>query len=232
MILQRIDTRNWDLLVGAIDSIDHVQHVMWSHMGAGKFGDAIERIYRRCDDTVGEVMKHVDPGTPIMIVSAYGGKGFKQTMDLNRWFAEEGLAGKATATPSGGIVLSPDALASADHIVARLTALLDPRTHAPIVAGVYKREAIYTGPYVSSAPTLQVGMAEGYRVGDSATVLAPNLKKWSADHSSVDYNAVPGTLISNRPTTTDGPRVIDIAPTVLRYFGVPIPKEIDGTPLF
>ncbi len=240
VILQRIDTHNWDLLVGAIDSIDHVQHLMWRQTGTAKFGDAIERMYRRCDDTVGEVMKHLDADTAIVIMSAYGGKGFKETLDLNRWFTEEGLAGKASATASGGIVLSPsasqDALASEDHIIARLTALLDPQTHAPIVAAVYKREAIYKGPYVSSAPALQVGMAEGYRVATSPaaspSVLAPNTRKWSADHASVDFDAVAGTLISSRPTTTDSPRVIDIAPTVLRYFSVPIPIEIDGTPLF
>jgi len=27
-------------------------------------------------------------------------------------------------------------------------------------------------------------------------------------------------------------RIIDIAPTVLKYFGVPIPTDIDGKPLF
>jgi bisphosphoglycerate-independent phosphoglycerate mutase (AlkP superfamily) len=43
---------------------------------------------------------------------------------------------------------------------------------------------------------------------------------------------VPGVLISSRPTTSETPRVVDIAPTVLQYFGVPIPKEIDGSPLF
>jgi len=26
--------------------------------------------------------------------------------------------------------------------------------------------------------------------------------------------------------------VIDLAPTVLQYFGVPIPAEVDGKPLF
>ena len=232
VILQRIDARKWDLLVGSIDTIDHVQHMMWRVTTPAKFGDAIERMYRRLDTMVGDVMTHLDADTPIVIMSAYGGKGFTQTLDLNRWLAEEGLAGKATATVSGGIFLTPEAAASADHLVARLTALLDPRTHAPIVAAVHKREAIYSGPFVSSAPALQVEMAEGYRIAEAATVLAPNLKKWSADHSSVDSTAVPGTLISSRPTTTDNPRVIDIAPTVLRYFGVPIPTEIDGTPLF
>lgn len=27
-------------------------------------------------------------------------------------------------------------------------------------------------------------------------------------------------------------RIIDIAPTVLQYLGLPIPEDIDGTPLF
>ncbi len=153
-------------------------------------------------------------------------------MDLNRWLTEEGLGGKATATASGGIILSPAALGLEDHLIARLTALLDPQTHAPIVASVVKRAAVYSGPYVSNAPDLQVGMAEGYRLGQAATVLAPNLRKWSADHGTVAFTLVPGTLISSRPTTSDSPRVIDIAPTVLRYFGLPIPTETDGTPLF
>jgi len=48
----------------------------------------------------------------------------------------------------------------------------------------------------------------------------------------LDYRSVPGVLISNRPSTTNNPRVVDIAPTVLQHFGVPIPREVDGRPLF
>jgi bisphosphoglycerate-independent phosphoglycerate mutase (AlkP superfamily) len=42
-------------------------------------------------------------------------------------------------------------------------------------------------------------------------------------------------LISNRPIVrreTGGPSIMDIAPTVLKYFGLPIPGDIDGKPLF
>jgi len=85
---------------------------------------------------------------------------------------------------------------------------------------------------IELAPDLLVGFAAGYSIGAAPTVIAPNTRKWSADHASFDYASIPGTLISSQPTTTDSPRVIDIAPTVLRYFGVPIPREVDGTPLF
>jgi hypothetical protein len=70
VILQRIDSKQWDLLVGVIESTDRVQHMMWRLLDpthpmydkalAAKFGDSIERVYRKCDDFVGEVMARVD----------------------------------------------------------------------------------------------------------------------------------------------------------------------------
>jgi len=242
IILQRLDTKKWDLLVGEVDSLDRVQHVMWRLMDpahpahdralATKHGDAVEHMYRRCDDLVGQVIAHAGPDAAILVLSAYGEHGVTQTFDLARWLADEHLPGQATVTSGGGIVLSAGARSAEDHLVARLAALVDPATNAPIVTAVYKRAAVYSGPYASNAPDLQVGFAVGYGPGTAPTPLAPNRRKWSADHASIDYKSVPGTLLSNRPTSTESPRVIDIAPTVLRYFGVPIPSEIDGTPLF
>jgi predicted AlkP superfamily phosphohydrolase/phosphomutase len=242
VILQRIDTKKWDLLVGDIDSVDHVQHVMWrltdpSHPAydraiAAKFGDAVEHLYRRSDDFLGEVVKHAGDGTAVLLVSAYGERGVTQTFDLRRWLAQEHLPGTVTVTSSGGLVLSPEARGVQAHLIARLTAVLDPATRMPVVDAGYAREAVYSGPYVADAPDVQLGLAPGYGIGAAPSLLAPNRRRWSADHAAIDYRSVPGVLISNRPTSTDGPRVIDIAPTVLRYFGVPIPTEIDGTPLF
>jgi predicted AlkP superfamily phosphohydrolase/phosphomutase len=242
VILQRIDTKKWDLLVGDIDSVDHVQHLMWRLMdpahpahdraAAAKFGDAVEHLYRRVDDLVGDIVTHAGPDTAVLVLSAYGEHGVVQTFDLTRWLSEEHLPGTITATKSGAVVLSPDARGVEDHLIARLTALLDPATKTPVVSAAYKREAVYTGPFTASAPDIQLGLAPGYGIGPAPAVFAPNKRRWSADHQGLDYRSVPGVLISNRRTATDSPRVIDIAPTVLRYFGVPIPTEIDGTPLF
>ena len=63
------------MLVGVIESTDRVQHMMWRFMDpkhpmydaalAARFGDSIERVYRRADEFVGEVVEHIDPGTAV-----------------------------------------------------------------------------------------------------------------------------------------------------------------------
>ena len=39
-------------------------------------------------------------------------------------------------------------------------------------------------------------------------------------------------LIANVKIAAAAPRIIDIAPTVLKYFGIAVPPEIDGRPLY
>ena len=63
VILNRVDAHDWDVLVGVIESTDRVQHMMWRLIDpthpmydaalAARFGDSIERVYRRADEFVG-----------------------------------------------------------------------------------------------------------------------------------------------------------------------------------
>src|SRR3954468_21913284 len=79
VILNRVDAKDWDLLIGVIESTDRVQHMMWRLIDpkhplydaglAAQYGDSIERVYKRADDFVGEVVKRVGPDVPVMIVS-------------------------------------------------------------------------------------------------------------------------------------------------------------------
>jgi predicted AlkP superfamily phosphohydrolase/phosphomutase len=290
VILQRIDTRQWDLLVGVIESTDRVQHMMWrlidpSHPMydrtlAARFGDSIERVYRRCDEFVGEVMSRVDPGTPILIVSDHGFHSFRQSVNLNTWLVQEGFMAiqgqqpgekklqdlfgggtfwenvdwsrtKAYAMGLGqiyvnlqgreghGVVSPADSNAVQDALAARLLTMADPKTGARMVDAVYKRDDIYKGPFLGNASELQVGLADGYRVSWQSTlggsppgIVYPNMKKWSGDHGSYDYKQTSGVLISSRRLPADTFDIMDIAPTVLKYFGVPIPPDIDGKPIF
>src|SRR5207249_11569616 len=96
---------------------------------------------------------------------------------------------------------------------------------------------VYRGPYKEQAPDLIVGYERGYRVSweaaigrTSDAVFHANTKAWSGDHC-VDPSVVPGVLFCNRPIATENPRLMDIGPTVLDLFGVPVPEHMDGKPL-
>jgi predicted AlkP superfamily phosphohydrolase/phosphomutase len=297
VILSRLDSRDWDVLVGVIESTDRVQHMMWRFMDprhpmydgalAAQFGDSIERVYRRADQFVGEVLEHIEPGTPLLIVSDHGFHSWRKAVNLNTWLVQQGymavqgqqpgekklddlFAGgqfwenvdwsrtRAYAMGIGQIyfnlrgregqgIVSPGAEAAelTRELSDRLLMLADPDDGASIVRAVYKRDDIYSGEYLSNAPELQVGMEDGYRVswqttlgGSPQGIVYPNMKKWIGDHGGYDTVTTSGVLISNRPIARRGASgvnqlsIMDIAPTVLKYFGLPIPDDIDGKPLF
>ena len=291
VILNRLDARNWDVLVGVIESTDRVQHMMWRLLDekhpmydaalAAKFGDSIERVYRRADGFVGEVLTRLDPGTPVLIVSDHGFHSWRKAVNLNTWLVQQGYMAiqgqqpgekklddlfgggefwenvdwsrtRAYAMGIGQIyfnlrgreargIVSPgaEAQALADELRTKLLALRDPEDGALIIREVYKRDDIYSGQFVDNASELQVGMEDGYRVswqttlgGSPPGIVYANMKKWSADHGGYDFATTAGVLITNRKLAGPQPSIMDIAPTVLKYFGVTIPGEIDGKPLF
>src|SRR5262245_28574768 len=100
VILDQLAGNNWDLFVGVIESTDRVQHMMFRLLDpahpafnpelAEKFGDSIERVYRRADQFVGQVIDVVPAGTPIMIVSDHGFHAWRKAVNLNTWLVEQG----------------------------------------------------------------------------------------------------------------------------------------------
>lgn len=124
-----------------------------------------------------------------------------------------------------------------EKIADTLTLLKDPKTGELVIKGVYIGEDLYRGPNVDKMPDLVVGFQPGYRAswqtaigGTPERVLEDNLKKWSGDHL-VDPSYVPGVLLINRKTAAQNPRVIDIAPTILRCFQIPKPEDMEGDSL-
>jgi len=277
--LGMVDTGFWvppEKLARLIDP----QHPLYDAALAAKFGDSIERVYRKADDFVGEVVKRVGPGVPVMIVSDHGFHSWRKAVNLDTWLVQNGymvmkgqsadkklsdLFGggtfwenvdwsrtRAYAMGIGQIyfnlrgreaqgIVSPgaEATALADELSKKLLTLTDPEDGTPIIRAVYKRDDIYSGPFINNASELQVGMNDGYRVswqttlgGSPAGIVYKNDRKWSADHGGYDYAITSGILVTSQPINTKDPRIIDIAPTVLRYFGLSVPTDIDGKPLY
>ena len=120
-----------------------------------------------------------------------------------------------------------------------LEALVDPVTGEHPVTRVWTREEMYGTFDPDAIPDLRAGNALNYRVswqtslgGVPANVLEDNLKPWSGDHCSSDPSLVRGILFSSRKINRTDPAMIDIAPSVLKALGVPIPEAMDGKPFY
>jgi predicted AlkP superfamily phosphohydrolase/phosphomutase len=123
-----------------------------------------------------------------------------------------------------------------DELRTKLTGLTDPQSGTASITGVFDCDGIYAGPYVDNAPDLIVGYGAGYRASwDSvmgkvtANIFEDNLKAWSGDHC-VDPRLVPGVLFSNRKIAAERPQIADVAPTLLKLFGLDLPSYFDGKP--
>ncbi len=112
-------------------------------------------------------------------------------------------AGPAGIRVNREIVTADDARSLRKELVAKLTGLVDEETGRIAIEHVYHATDIYRGPYVSEAPDLVIGYADGYGAG-------------------------PGVLFSNLTITADDPGMEDIAPTVLGLFGVEAPAWMEG----
>jgi predicted AlkP superfamily phosphohydrolase/phosphomutase len=136
-----------------------------------------------------------------------------------------------------GIVQSHEAAALRKEIAEKLRSAVDVEKSGRPVRKVYDSRDVYAGPYVENGPDLIVGYETGYRVSwESAVgradgpVFVDNDRLWSGDHC-IDPLLVPGIFLSNRVFTAKDPAIVDMAPTILNLFGVPIPDYMDGKPM-
>jgi predicted AlkP superfamily phosphohydrolase/phosphomutase len=130
-----------------------------------------------------------------------------------------------------------EARALKTDLMAKLKGLKDTQTGDVAVNQAFDRDAIYGGPYRENAPDLIIGYNEGFRASwDSVTgkvnevIFEDNTKAWSGDHC-IDPACVPGVLFSSLKLRTDTPSIMDLAPTILRLFGLEPPKHMDGRSL-
>ena len=120
----------------------------------------------------------------------------------------------------------------------KLEALRDPATGEPAIREVFLTREMHAGPYADAAPELLIGYHKGYRHSwDCATgavtrdVFTDNTRSWSGDHC-VDPRLVPGVFWCNRKVESREAALVDLAPTILDLFGVPIPGYMQGRALF
>jgi len=153
------------------------------------------------------------------------------TMGLNGLYLN--LVGRER---QGIVHTGEEAQALKEELVSKLDGLVDPASGRIGITGAFDSDIAYAGPYVDNAPDLIIGYGEGFRASwDSVMgkvtgrVFEDNLKAWSGDHC-IDPRLVPGVLFSNHKIADEKPAIVDVAPTILKLFGLGLPVHFDGKP--
>ena len=110
-----------------------------------------------------------------------------------------------------------------DEIAAKLVQLADPDTGEPVMRAVYSATTSTRASTCSTRPTCRSGFNDGYRVGWQDTlggvnraVVENNNRKWSGDHCATATEISGGVFFANRKIATTAPRIMDLAPTILK----------------
>jgi len=137
-----------------------------------------------------------------------------------------------------GIVEAGEAEALKAEITEGLLSLADEPGGNPVMSRIFNPAKELSGPYRFEGQDLIVGLAEGYRISwncargvKGETVIQDNTRSWSGDHC-IDPALVPGVLFSNLRCGADEPNIVDIAPSILRLFGIDPPGYMRGKDLF
>jgi predicted AlkP superfamily phosphohydrolase/phosphomutase len=141
---------------------------------------------------------------------------------------EQGIyANISNSSPNASIVYDEERL----KIKQKLLALKDPDTGKPFVDEVKFREEIYWGSCVNDAPDLMLKMQNySYLLNKSIPVLGDKfvsiVEGPEGCHRPEGVFTAYGQDIQKRGDVAAS--IMDIAPTILHHFGLPIPKEMDG----
>lgn len=130
-----------------------------------------------------------------------------------------------------------------EEIIIRLLELRDPETGEPVVERVYRREEIYSGPYLELAPDLLILWVEDRYVSkdqyepQQGPVFDRRLKfgLGSAEYAldQTGTHTMNGIVICAGQHVRAGARIqgallIDLPSTILYLLGVPIPAQMEG----
>lgn len=133
----------------------------------------------------------------------------------------------------GGTIFGEEYHKIREEIKDRLEELADPKTGEKIVDKVYFKEELYSGPAVEKLPDLIFPM-KNYSYGSSSTFPFGSNKLFgeamilkTGDHRENGVFLAAGPKFSKNKTLKDS-NIIDIAPTVLKFFGIKLPKDMDG----
>jgi hypothetical protein len=98
------------------------------------------------------------------------------------------------------------------------------------IAWAKEKEDVYWGPWVDRAPDVMVcpKFDEGYTLGSSEVGYGRIVRRHVSDHHPEGIAIFVGDRVNPQRIACNA---VDITPTVLAYFGLPLPIDMDGSPV-
>jgi predicted AlkP superfamily phosphohydrolase/phosphomutase len=134
--------------------------------------------------------------------------------------------------PQGSVQPGAEYEALKEWIAEQALALRDPRSGEPLVERVYRREEIYSGPYIARTPDLIVQpqgweyMAFGH-ADFGSNQLVEAITGLSGHHRPDGVLILAGAGVKPG-TELQEASILDLTPTILHAMGVAVPEELDG----
>ncbi len=255
-ILSLMENEEWDLFTAVITETDRLHHFLWDELenSDSHYREAFIKYYKRVDNFLGKMNKKIDDDTLFVIVSDHGFCKVNKQVYLNHWLERAGYLSYRVEDPrfvmdidgnrtkafcmdpgriylnmknrfTEGVIEEADYESVREELRDAILALRYPdNSGEKIIKHVHKKEEIYDGPYLEKAPDLVVEAAPGFDLKGSVAkkVLFEN-GPWTGMHTSDD-----ATFYINKKIDASGVRIFDIAPTVLKYFDIDPPTDMDG----
>jgi predicted AlkP superfamily phosphohydrolase/phosphomutase len=247
-----------DLTVLNLTAIDRLSHVYWQELEEDspvpEHEQAVRQAYQQTDAILGRLLDRVDDHTDVLAFSEIGFGALRAYCSVNDVLAaahllEYGADGRpdwrrthAFESVQGsqgvninligrykhGTVAEADRDRTIEEVRAALLAHVNPLTGGPLFADVFRREDVYTGPAVDAAPDL---VLEPYDwrylpLGDTFWSSQVHRRLQSAWHRRDSFW---GGLGPSFPSGDGRPGIpVDVAPTVVRMLGLPMPDDLTG----
>lgn len=194
----------------------------------------LEQIYRRLPQSLKSIATNLDSQTMMNldVVDWKRTKAYRFPM----YPPVEGIMINVIGRQPAGCVQPGEEYESIrTRILEEVRDLKDPRTGEPVVLEAYRREELYHGERLETAPDLILVTQDYYKGGTSIDELVSEvpldvLSKLSGVHRMDGIIVAQGPHVQ-RSTRLEGAGIIDVAPTILYMLGMPIPSDMDGKPL-
>ncbi len=246
----------WDFFMVHVMMTDRINHFFWAdgEDPAAEYHSEFWEFYSAVDRFVGDVADSLDGDTELLLLSDHGFCRLHREVDLNAHLVEGGflrfkksgdglarldpatrayslLPGRIYVNLRGregiGSVKEEDYERVRNDLIALLMELED-AAGTRVISRVYRREEVYHGSAFERAPDLIALPYDGY---DLKAKFSPG-DVFAEERGRTGMHTYPDAFaLLQGKELADGGSILDIPPTIFSLLGVPIPVDLEGTPL-